>query len=70
MSWASEVTFKSAEECAVVVAPMEVVVQALLRGLNIVTSYISSPRIQGRLVLGHGQQHLEVRLGAWSHDLA
>lgn len=37
MSWASEVTFRSAEERAVVVASMNAVGQALLAGLNIVT---------------------------------
>ncbi|KAI8159890.1 Pantothenate transporter FEN2 [Colletotrichum sp. SAR 10_70] len=37
MSWASEVTFRSAEERAVVVSSMNAVGQALLAGLNIVT---------------------------------
>jgi len=37
MSWASEVTFKSAEERAVTIASMNAIGQALLAGLNIVT---------------------------------
>lgn len=37
MSWASEVTFKSAEERAVTIASMNAFGQALLAGLNIVT---------------------------------
>jgi ACS family pantothenate transporter-like MFS transporter len=37
MSWASQVTFKSAEERAVTIASMNAIGQALLAGLNIVT---------------------------------
>lgn len=37
MSWASEATFKSAEERALTVGSMNAVGQALLAGLNIVT---------------------------------
>ncbi|ORY58450.1 major facilitator superfamily domain-containing protein [Pseudomassariella vexata] len=47
MAWASEVTFKSAEERAVTVASMNAIGQALLAGLNIVTFPTpSAPRFQ------------------------
>lgn len=47
MSWASEVTFKSAEERAVTIASMNAIGQALLAGLNIVTFPTpSAPRFE------------------------
>jgi ACS family pantothenate transporter-like MFS transporter len=52
MSWASEVTFKSAEERAVTIASMNAIGQALLAGLNIVTFPTpQAPRFEFGLVV-------------------